>query len=163
LFSCSTSSDSENDNQLGLRAVYSNGQNVIETVILHGWGSQCSETANNLYQGVCTPVDQSPLDWAWGNNYTVIWSGFINIPQAGDYVFSAWVDGTVFIAINDSVVADFNTVGSAYSKTLNFTQADWYPVSMTFTANGGSNYMHLGWVRPGEAYQTVTAEYLKYE
>ena len=162
---CSENSSSNNSDEFkqGLKANYSNGINTIEKIILHGWGSDCTETGNNFYQGACTPIDASPIDWAWGNNFTTTWTGFINIPEPGNYTFSAWVDGMVSISINDSLVANFNTVGSAYSKVLFFDEANWYPISMTFTANGGSNYMHLGWVKPGGNYETVPGQYLGYK
>ncbi len=148
----------------GLEVSYSNGVNVVETVILHGWrpATECGHTDNNLYQGVCVPLQDSPVDWAWGNSFTAEWSGYISVPEAGAYVFSSWVDGDVFISVDGTVVADLNTVGSPYSGTVTFQEGGWYPISMTFTANGGSNAMHLAWQGPGGASGTVPADNLGY-
>ena len=152
------------DYSSGLEVSYSNGVNVVETVILHGWrpDTECGHTDNNLYQGVCVPLADSPVDWAWGSSFSADWSGFISIPEAGDYVFTSWVDGEVFISVDGTVVADLNTVGDTYSGTVAFQQGGWYPISMTFATNGGSNGMHLGWQGPGVASGTVPADNLGY-
>ena len=157
---CSNSSESQQTDNTGLKVTYSNGVEKVEKIIHHGWRQECGDTGNNFYGGACLAIDASPVDWAWGN-FDATWSGSIFIPVEGEYTFSAWVDGAVYIMVNDSVVADFNTVGSAYTKTLSFAEAKWYPISMKFIANGGSNYMHLGWVKPGTPYETVPAENLR--
>lgn len=163
LLTCSSSSDSNDTYKRGLTVTYSNGTNTVETIILHGWRAECSDTDNNFYQGECTPLSNSPVDWAWGNNFSATWTGFILIPTSGEYTFSSWVDGTVYIEIADTVIANFNTVGSSYSKTMTFQEAGWKPILMTFTANGGSNSMHIGWVVPGGTYVTVPAKNLGHE
>lgn len=145
----------------GLKASYSTGVNKIESIIFHGYWGDCDETGNNMYEGQCTDVDASPVDWAWGN-FSAEWEGYIFIPESGDYRFSSyyWVDGIIYIAINDSVVADLNTPGGGYSKSLSLTGETWYTVSMTFASNGGSNNMHLGWTKPNSEWEIVPAEYL---
>ena len=162
LLACSNSSQPKEPENLGLRVVYSNGEDKVEKVILHGWDAECTDTDNNLYQGECLAVESSPVDWAWGN-FSANWSGEIYIPAAGEYTFSTWVDGIVYIVVNDSVVSDFNTVGSYYTRTLSFGEAKWYPISMTFTDNGGSNYMHLAWAKPDQVYETVPAANLRHD
>jgi hypothetical protein len=148
----------------GLQVSYSNGVNVVETVILHGWrpDTECGQTDNNLYQGVCVPLDESPVDWAWGNSFSAEWSGYIFMPEAGEYVFNSWVDGDVYIAVDGTVVADLSTVGGTYTGAVTIQQEGWYPISMTFTANGGSNSMHLGWQGPGVVSGTVPVGNLGY-
>lgn len=145
----------------GIQASYSTGSKTVESIIYHGYWSTCTGTGNNLYEGQCTAVDDSPVNWAWGN-FSATWEGYIYIPESGNYIFNShyWVDGIIYIAINDSVVADLNTPGGGYSKTLTLTGKTWYPLSMTFTSNGGSNNMHLGWIKPGAEWEIMPAENL---
>ena len=136
----------------------------LEGPVFHGYWSQCSDTANNLYQGVCTPSLKSPVYWAWDYNFSVTWTGFLYAPVGGDYRFSSyyWVDGVVFIAVNGTVVADLDTTGGGYSAVVPLQQGTWVPVVMSFVPNGGSNNMHLGWVPPaaGATWEPVPRQYL---
>jgi hypothetical protein len=163
LTTCSTSGEPESqpvyDN--GLPAVYSNGTEVVETVIHHGWWISCDATGYNLYQGECIDIATSPVDWACGG-FSVSWEGAIYIPEIGTYRFSSNypVNGTIYIAVNDSIVADFDTDGGGYGKTLYFPAKGWYPLDLAFAANGGSNKMHLGWIKPGGEWEIIPAENL---
>jgi hypothetical protein len=150
-------------NGTGLPADYSTGPQLLEGPIFHGYWSSCTGTNHNWYQGECTPVALSPVDWAWGLGWTVSWTGQLFIPVSGDYRFSShyWVDGIVHIEIDGTVVADMNTTGAGYSLTLPLQGNTWIPVSMTFEPNGGSNNMHLGWVSPGGEWCPVARSYLK--
>jgi hypothetical protein len=147
----------------GLPAEYSTGSHVLEGPIFHGWSWDCTSTNYNRYQGECVEVDASPVDWADGTGWSVTWTGQLFVPFSGDYSFSSyyWVDGIVYIAVNDTVVADFNTTGGGYSKTITLQGNTWVPVQMSFQPNGGSNNMHLGWVSPGGEWRPVARSYLK--
>ena len=163
LMTCGTTNEpkSQPAYDSGLPAVYSNATEVVETVINHGWWVSCDTTGYNLYQGECVDIAASPVDWACGG-FSVSWEGAIYIPESGAYQFSSnyEVNGTIYIAVNDSIVADFDTDGGSYNKTLNFPAKGWYPLDMAFAANGGSNKMHLGWTRPGGEWEIVPAENL---
>jgi hypothetical protein len=145
----------------GLIATYSTGAEKIESPIFHGYWNDCAATGHNLYEGECTDVSDSPVNWAVGS-FSASWEGYIYIPETGSYTFNShyWVDGIIYIAINDSVVANLDTPGGGYSKTLSLTGKTWYPVSMTFESNGGSNNMHLGWTKPSSTWEIVPAENL---
>ena len=136
----------------GLAATYSNGSELIEGPINHGWDWSCPDDEQNhynLYQGVCTPLDSSPVDWADGSDFSVSWDGYIFAPEKGDYRFGEWVDGIVYIRIGPEIVANMNTTGGSYGKTVTIPAACCVPVSMYFGANGGSNNMRLKWRLPG--------------
>jgi hypothetical protein len=130
----------------GLLATYSNGTVVLEGPIRHGWEGTCTSTGNNLYNGVCTAVSSSPVDWAWGT-FSASWQGLVRAPVTGDIAFQSWlwVDGDVHITVDGVVVANLNTPGGGYSGTVSMVAGRWVPVAMTFAGNGGSNNMHLGW------------------
>jgi hypothetical protein len=147
----------------GLPAIYSTGPQVLEGPIFHGWWNDCAGTDHNLYEGVCTPVSESPVNWASGTGWTVSWSGQLFVPFAGDYRFASryWVDGIIYIEVNGTVVADMNTTGAGYSTTMTLPGNTWVPVLMTFQPNGGSNNMHLAWVSPGGEWCPVARSYLK--
>jgi len=150
-------------NGTGLPATYSTGPQLLEGPVFHGWWWDCASTNYNWYEGKCTPVDESPVDWADGTGWSVTWAGQLFVPYSGDYRFSSWywVDGIVYIEVNGTVVADMNTTGAGYSKTITLPGNTWVPVQMSFQPNGGSNNMHLGWVSPGGEWRPVARSYLK--
>ncbi|TFG94498.1 MAG: hypothetical protein E4H13_14790 [Calditrichales bacterium] len=164
LIKCDSASEPEENTptyEPGLKASYSTGVNKIESSVYHGWASACASTGNNMYEGQCVEISLSPVDWAWGN-FSANWEGFIYIPEPGQYTFNShfWVDGIIHIEINDTVIADINTPGGGYGKTMTFSNKNWYPVTMTFASNGGSNNMHLGWIKPGSEWEIVPADKL---
>lgn len=150
-------------NGTGLPATYSTGPQLLEGPVFHGWWTPCTGTEHNWYEGVCTPVASSPVDWADGTGWSVAWTGQLFVPYSGDYRFSSyyWVDGIVYIAVNGTVVADLNTTGAGYGQTITLPGNTWVSVNMTFQPNGGSNNMHLGWVSPGGEWRPVARSYLK--
>lgn len=128
----------------GLLARYSNGERLLEAPIDHGFDAECDDTQNNRYQGVCTPLSASPVDWADGD-FSVTWNGmYFTGSDADDTVFAGVVDGDVRIEINDQVVVDRMTDGDTYETSVDLPSNTWVPVEMTFQSNGGSNYMQLG-------------------
>jgi hypothetical protein len=159
----------------GLEASYSNGRHAFEGPINHGWGTSCLADPpyeHNLYQGVCTPLADSPVDWAkggWGEGsdptaFSVSWDGYLFAPVDGVYTFSGWVDGTVYIEINGGVVADLNTIGSGYAGTVTLPGGRCVPIRMSFTTNGGSNNMVLNWRPPGaSASEIVSRTHLRHQ
>jgi hypothetical protein len=158
----------------GLHAVYSNGREAFEGPINHGWGTSCSGDppyGYNMYQGVCTPLNDLPVDWAKGGwdgssdptGFSVTWNGSLFAPVDGVYSFGGWVDGIVRIEINGEVVADLNTIGSGYTGTVTLEGGRCVPISMTFGTNGGSNNMVLNWRPPGAlAHEPVPRTYLRH-
>ncbi len=129
------------------------GTQAREGPVFHGYSSVCDATGNNMYQGVCTQLVSSPVNWAWGSGFSVAWSGWLYAPVAGEYQFSSnyWVDGFVKIDVANTPVANIDTPGGGYSATVSLLADTWVPVTMSFIPNGGSNNMHLGWVPPGAA------------
>jgi hypothetical protein len=150
-------------NGTGLPAAYSTGPQLLEGPVFHGWWNDCTGTDHNWYEGECTPVIDSPVDWADGMGWSVTWSGQLFVPYAGNYRFASryWVDGIVYIAVNGTVVADLNTTGAGYSTNMTLPGNTWVPVQMSFQPNGGSNNMHLAWVTPGGEWCPVARSYLK--
>ncbi len=137
----------------GLRASYSTGTIVNEGPIRHGYNSSCSATGNNMYQDTCAPTTESPANWAWGS-FGVDWSGVIYAPVAGTYTFGSyyWVDGTVFVQVGDTVIADLTTGSGRFSGSVYLAKDSFTPVTMSFTGNGGSNNMSLFWKKEGSSW-----------
>jgi hypothetical protein len=150
-------------NGTGLPTMYSTGTNVAEGPIFNGYWADCSTPNHIIYEGECTLINDSPVDWAYGSEFSATWNGQLFIPFAGDYTFSSHylVNGVVHIEVNGTVVADLNTTGSDYSKTLTLPGDTWVPVQMSFDANGGSNSMIFGWTSPGGEWFPIAREYLK--
>ncbi len=145
----------------GLMAHYSTGLEVLEGPIFNGHSSDCSSTDNNLYQYECTPIDQSPVDWARGT-FNVDWTGYVYAPVGGTYTFSShyWVDGNIYVKVGDTVVADFNTDGGGYGGQVTLAKDSFTPVTMSFDSNGGSNNMIFGWQPPGKGWEPVPKNFL---
>ena len=150
-------------NGTGIPATYSTGPQLLEGPVFHGYWTSCTGTDHNWYEGECTPVADSPVDWADGTGWSVTWTGQLFVPYAGDYRFAAWywVDGIVYISVNGTVVANLNTTGAGYGQTVTLPGNSWVPVIMSFQPNGGSNNMHLGWISPGGEWCPVARSYLK--
>jgi len=144
----------------GLPATYSNGVEVMESTVFHGYSHDCNYTANINYQGICTPPAQSPANWAWGN-FSANWTGYLFAPVDGVYNFSShyWVDGNIFVQVGDTIIADFNTSGGGYGKQVFLQGGSFVPVSLSFAGNGGSNNMIFGWSIPGMGWVPVTQQY----
>ncbi len=140
----------------GLLAKYSTATQRFEGPINNGHSHNCGETDNNLYQNVCTPLAESPVDWAWGN-FSVQWSGYLYAPESATYTISShyWVDGTISVEIDGTNVADLNTGGGGYSGQVTLQAGQWVPVSISFASNGGSNNMILGWSMPGKTWSLI--------
>jgi hypothetical protein len=158
----------------GLHAAYSNGREAFEGPINHGWGTSCPSDppyGHNLYQGICTPLSELPVNWARGGwdgssdptGFSVSWDGYLFAAADGAYSFGGWVDGNVHIEINGEVVANLNTTGSSYGATVTLEGGRCVPVSMTFGTNGGSNNMVLNWRPPGASVsEPVPRTYLRH-
>jgi len=153
----------------GLPAFYSNGVQAFEGPIKHGYSHSCpEESSHNLYQNVCTTLDQSPVDWALGGihgsndptAFSVSWSGYIFIPTSGEYRFSGWVDGNIYIEINGVQIAKFNTTGSSYAHSLYLEGETWVPVFIFFETNGGSNNIEFKWKNPDGVVSLVPRNYM---
>lgn len=150
-------------NGTGLPTMYSTGTNVAEGPIFHGYWADCATPNHILYEGECSLINDCPVDWAYGADFSVTWSGQLFIPYAGDYKFNShyWVDGIVYIEVNGTVVADLNTTGGGYSKTLTLPGNTWVPVHLSFQPNGGTNNMHFAWTSPGGEWTPIARSYLK--
>ena len=151
--------------EAGLKAVYLNGTIAFEGPINNGYGTDCPVDPynHNLYQDVCTLLTNSPVNWAWGNSFSVSWTGYIYAPVTGSYTFGGWVDGSVYIQIQSQIIANFNTTGGSYSGSITLEGGRCVPITMSFTANGGSNNMVLNWRPPGASVsELVPRAYLRH-
>ena len=88
------------------------------------------------------------------------WSGYIFIPTSGEYRFSGWVDGNIYIEINGVQIAKFNTTGSSYAHSLYLEGETWVPVFIFFETNGGSNNIELKWKNPDGVVSLVPRNYM---
>jgi len=159
LTACSKSQEAEKQEKIrheGLLAVYSNGVRVLEGPINHGWSKKCAD--NNLYQGECDGA--SPVNWADGQDFSVVWSGLLYAPSTGEYTIKGWIDGDLAIQINRAQVLQVNSHGDHCSGVVTLEGGAWYPINMTYKPNGGSNNMILGWIPPGQTSEVIPKKYL---
>jgi len=156
---CSKSQESEKQEKVrheGLLAVYSNGARVLEGPINHGWSNKCAD--HNMYQGECNGA--SLVNWADGQDFSVVWSGLLYAPSTGEYTIKGWIDGDLAIQINGAQVLQVNSHGDHCSGVVTLEGGAWYPIYMTYKPNGGSNNMILVWIPPGQTSEVIPRKYL---
>ena len=85
-----------------------------------------------------------------------------NFTLNGKYSSSSyyWVDGKIYIEIDGIVIADINTPGGGFGKTIFLEAGSSVDIYMEFSPNGGSNNMHIGWTPPGGYWHPVPQKYL---
>jgi len=93
--------------------------------------------------------------------FYVSWSGYLFAPVDGEYGFSGWFDGDVYIEVDGVGLVDKKTTGSFQRGSVYLTGETWTPIFIFFETNGGSNNMMLRWTVqymndvPGDAPTTV--------
>lgn len=105
-----------------------------------------------------TRVD-STIDFKWGNgsphtsvnsdNFSVIWTGYIIIPEKAKYTFSVAYDDFISVSIDGtSYYSDGTWTGgdTTYQTfTINDLAAGNYPIEIRFIEYGGGTYARFAW------------------
>lgn len=112
----------------------------------------------NFNWGAQTP-DASTLE---SDNFGVRWTGFVNVPQTGTWVFYAYVDDRVRLYVNSQLIIDkwFDQNATEHSGTINLS-AGWYPIQMDFYENKGDAVARLSFSGPATPKQVVPQTNLK--
>lgn len=138
----------------GLAASYSTGATMLEGPIDHGCYTGCCndppDDPHCMYQAVCVPVADAPVNWATGG-VDVVWQGEIYSETGGTYIFTGWFDGDVMIQVNGTTVIDEFTHGAPFSGSVALPDSTWVPVLLTFSDSIGSHTMMFKWLPPGQS------------
>jgi hypothetical protein len=118
---------------------------------------------------VLTRVDQS-VDFNWGssapapsvgsNNYSVRWTGFVEAPVTGTYVFSTVSDDGIRLWVNGQQVINNWTIHGATTNTsagITLTAGVRYTIRLDYFEATGLATARLRWSYPGQTTQAIPA------
>jgi len=85
-----------------------------------------------------------PLD----RPYTVDWSGQIEIPASGEWLFGLRINGHAQVFINDQLVVNAPDPGENIEGAIGLTIGK-YPIHIRYLDDLGGSRLHLYWTAPG--------------
>jgi len=131
---------------------------VVQSDVVAENGLNASYYNNTSFTGTpsISRVDAN-IDWDWGSgnpggglgndNFSVKWSGYIYIPEDGEYTFSMKHDDGITLTVDGEQLYTYHTWSSNTYKnatTKTFTKG-YYPIEYKFVENGGGAHAHLRW------------------
>ncbi|MBB5868776.1 hypothetical protein F4553_002155 [Allocatelliglobosispora scoriae] len=145
----------------------------MSTIVIEpGAGLQAGYFTNTTLTG--TPVHRidTTVNFNWGagapiagvgvDNFSVRWTGAVQIPTAGSWTFTTTSDDGVRLWIDDTQVVNawtnHSTQDDAGALTLT---AGWHRVRMEFYDSGYDAVAKLSWTGPGQAKQIIPAVRLR--
>jgi large repetitive protein len=107
-----------------------------------------------------TRVEAVDFDWAWGapapaiasDNFSVRWTGQIDAPVSGSYIFQTVSDDGVRLWVNGSLVIDLWTDHAATisnAAPIVLTAGQRYDLKVEYYELAGLAVMQLKWITPG--------------
>ncbi len=91
--------------------------------------------------------------------YGVIWSGQIEIPEAGDYGFGVEVNGRAQLLVDDQLVVDAPGA-TGYQEGIIDLDAGRHDLRLQFLDDVGGSLLRLYWTPPGQARQIIPSDVL---
>lgn len=94
------------------------------------------------------------------DNFSIVYSGFINVPITGDYTFIVQVDDNIHLTIGDQTLFNHQAGGNntLTSMPISLNQGQLYPILLEFEEQVFDGQVRLSWVGPGIAQEIVPAE-----
>ncbi len=113
-----------------------------------------------------SPWDQAPPGTAVEPDqmYSVRWSGFVLIPEDGDWTFTTRTNDGVRLYVNDELLHEDWTQHSPriHSDTRTLAAA-WYPVVLEYFQDGGTSVMELSFSGPNQPQAIIPLTHLSTE
>jgi hypothetical protein len=96
------------------------------------------------------------------DNFSVIWTGFIEAPVTGTYTIYGTTDDGMRIHINGVAVIDawFFQGPTEYAGTIDLVAGQRYPIKIRYFEGGGLTEAHVGWLPPGGVKEVIPTERL---
>ena len=96
------------------------------------------------------------------DNFSVVWSGYLQAPTTGTYTFYATTDDGMRITIGDTTLLDvfYYQAPTEYARTIDLVAGQRYPIRIRYFQGGGNTVASLAWQPPGAARAVVPAEVL---
>jgi hypothetical protein len=138
------------------------------------WGEYFNDPNNGTHfvTRVLRRVD-STVNFAWAaaapatgvtvDNFSVRWTGQVQAPQSGDYIFSTTADDGVRLYVNGALVIDNWVDQSATTKSttpITLVAGARYDIRMEYYEHGGDAVAKLLWSYPGQSQTAIQTSQL---
>jgi hypothetical protein len=144
----------------------------VRTAFLNGTGDGRGLKAEYFDNGNFTGLLSTRIDREINNNYgngapnvagmgaddfSVRWSGSVQAPVTGTYVFETTTDDGVRLWINNNLLIDkwFGQAPTSYTASVSLQAGQKYNLRMDYYEGGGGAYARLRWLTPGASQQVV--------
>jgi hypothetical protein len=96
------------------------------------------------------------------DNFSVVWSGFIEAPATGTYTIFGTTDDGMQIRIGDTLVVDafYFQAPTEHSGTIDLVAGQRYPIRIRYFQGGGETEAHVEWQAPGDVRQVIPPQRL---
>jgi PA14 domain len=120
-------------------------QTVVDTVIDNVWSG--TGPINTILEGQ-------------NDNFSVVWSGYIEAPVTGTYtIFGTTDDGMQIIIAGTAVVDAFYFQGpTEHAGTIDLVAGQRYPIKIRYFEGGGLTEAHVSWQPPGDVKALLPTE-----
>ncbi len=120
-------------------------QTVVDTVIDNIWSG--TGPVNTVLSGQ-------------NDNFSVVWSGFIEAPVTGTYTFFGTTDDGMQILIGGVPVVDafFYQAPTEHAGTIDLVAGQRYPIKIRNFQGGGETEAHVSWQPPGDVKALLPTE-----
>ena len=136
----------------GLRGDYYNGI-AFDTLV----GTRTDATVNFNWGG------GSPFAGVGADNFTVRWSGEVEAPVTGSYVFSTTGDDGMRLKLNGATIIDdwnYHAPTDTFSAAVVLTAGKRVPITVEYLEAGGGALAQLWWQPPGGARVAIPSDRL---
>ena len=95
-------------------------------------------------------------------NYSVIWSGYLEAPTTGAYTLYGTTDDGMQISIDGKPVVDsfFDQAPTEHAGTIDLVAGTRYPIKVRWFQHGGGAEAHVWWMPPGGFKEVIPVERL---
>lgn len=97
----------------------------------------------------------------FGDNYVVHVTGFLRIPETGEYELGLSSDDGSNLYLDGKQILDHDGLHGNEEKSVKLKlQAGEYPIRIEYFEAGSDEELHLGWKRPGGEFEIIPSEFL---
>jgi hypothetical protein len=153
---------------LGL-ASFANGTEGLLGEYYHG-------TAGNPWQTFVMERIDPTVDFNWGdpgspdpsvnvNNFTVRWTGMIEVPASANYTFHTQTDDGIRLWVGGQrLINNWTDHGDTHdSGNISLAAGQQYEIILEYYENGGGAVCQLSWESPSIAREAIPSQYLSVE
>ena len=103
----------------------------------------------------------SPDDRIESDNFSIRWTGFVNAPVDGDYIFFTFSDDGALLTVKGEVVVDdFTNHGARERSGTIFLEEGWHDIQLDYFESGGRAVIKLSFEGPTIEKQIIIHEHL---